>query len=162
MVLTWSKASKTCRQNGKQCRPWSGCSSRSSLIWVYTVCPELSVQKFMTITVLWKIDFHLKFWRCQRSVFTNYATSAFWLTMNYFGNVKKIQNLCSNRINLRVLFLCTKSILILMFLSFRTDTGQTQIRLLLKEQSDQDLCCLPFLLHLLGALLYGRAILFKY
>ena len=25
---------KRCRLNGKQCRPWSDCSSRSSLIWV--------------------------------------------------------------------------------------------------------------------------------
>ena len=33
--------SKRCRRNGKQCRPWSDCSSRSSLIWVCTVCPDL-------------------------------------------------------------------------------------------------------------------------
>ena len=51
-----------------------------------------------------------------------------------------------------------------MILSFRTDrsgqTVQTQIRLL--EQSDQGLHCLQFLLHLLGALLFGKAILFKF
>ena len=45
--------------------------------------------------------------------------------------------------------------------SFRTDTPwqtvQTQIRLLLEEQSDQGLHCLPFRLHLLDSLLYGRA-----
>ena len=34
---------------------------------------------------------------------------------------------------------------------------QTQIRLLLEEQSDQGLHCLPFLLHCLDSLLYGRA-----
>ena len=34
-----------CRGNCKQCRPWSDCSSRSSLIWVCTVCPDLSVRK---------------------------------------------------------------------------------------------------------------------
>ena len=43
------------------------------------------------------------------------------------------------------------------FLSFRTDvpgqTVQTQIRLLLEEQSDQGLHCLQFPLHLLDALL---------
>ena len=43
------------------------------------------------------------------------------------------------------------------FLSFRTDRSgqkvQTQIRLLLEEQSDQDLHCLQFPLHLLDALL---------
>ena len=47
------------------------------------------------------------------------------------------------------------------FLSFRTDksgqTVQTQIRLLLEEQSDQGLHCLPFRLHRLDSLLYGRA-----
>ena len=49
----------------------------------------------------------------------------------------------------------------LMVLSFRTDmpgqTVQTQIRLLLEEQSDQGLHCLPFRLHRLDSLLYGRA-----
>ena len=44
-----------------------------------------------------------------------------------------------------------------MILSFRTDmpgqTVQTQIRL----QSDQGLHCLPFRLHRLDSLLYGRA-----
>ena len=48
-----------------------------------------------------------------------------------------------------------------MILSFRTDmpgqTVQTQIRLLLEEQSDQGLHCLPFRLHRLDSLLYGRA-----
>ena len=48
-----------------------------------------------------------------------------------------------------------------MILSFRTDmpgqTVQTQIRLL-EEQSDQGLHCLPFRLHRLDSLLYGRAI----
>ena len=37
-------------------------------------------------------------------------------------------------------------------------TMQTQIRLLLEEQSDQGLHCLPFRLHRLDSLLYGRAI----
>ena len=51
-----------------------------------------------------------------------------------------------------------------MILSFQTDrpwqTVQTQIRLLL-EQSDQGLHCLQFWLHLLDALLFGKAILSK-
>ena len=46
-------------------------------------------------------------------------------------------------------------------LSFRTDkpgqTVQTQIRLLLEEQSDQGLHCLPFRLHRLDSLVYGKA-----
>ena len=49
-----------------------------------------------------------------------------------------------------------KSANTVMFLSFRTDrsgqTVQTQIRL-----SDQGLHCLPFRLHRLDSLLYGRA-----
>ena len=53
-----------------------------------------------------------------------------------------------------------------MILSFRTDrsgqTVQTQIRQLLEEQFDQCLDCLPFRLHLLNALLYGKAALFKF
>ena len=48
-----------------------------------------------------------------------------------------------------------------MILSFWTDrprqTVQTQIRLLLEEQSDQGLPCLPFRLHRSDSLLYGRA-----
>ena len=47
-------------------------------------------------------------------------------------------------------------------LSFWTDmpgqTVQTQIR----QQSDQGLHCLQFRLHLLNALLYSKAILFKF
>ena len=47
-----SNGSKRCRWNSKQCRLWSDCSSRSSLIWVYTVCPDLSVRKLRIITVI--------------------------------------------------------------------------------------------------------------
>ena len=51
-------------------------------------------------------------------------------------------------------------ILTVIILSFRTDssvqTVLTQIRLLLEEQSDQGLHCLPFRLHLLDALLYRQ------
>ena len=51
-------------------------------------------------------------------------------------------------------------------LSFRTDrswqTVQTQIRLLLKEQSDQGLHRLQFHLHPLDAFLYGKATLLKF
>ena len=53
-----------------------------------------------------------------------------------------------------------------MILSFWTDrpgqTVQTQIRLLQEEQSDQGLHCLQFWLHLLGALLFCKTILFKF
>ena len=53
-----------------------------------------------------------------------------------------------------------------MILSFQTDspgqTVQTQIRLRLEEPSDQGLHCLPFRLHVLDTLLYGKATLFKF
>ena len=53
-----------------------------------------------------------------------------------------------------------------MILSFQTDmseqTVQTQIRLLLEEQSHQGLHCLPFRLHRLDSLIDGRATLFKF
>ena len=42
---------KRCKQNNKQRRPWSDCSLRSSLIWVCTVCSDLSVPIFKIITV---------------------------------------------------------------------------------------------------------------
>ena len=38
--------------NSKQWRPSSDCSLRSSLIWVCTVCPDLSVWKLRVITVV--------------------------------------------------------------------------------------------------------------
>ena len=45
--------SKRCSLKGKQCRPRSDCSSsRSSLIWVCTVCSDLSVRKLRIITII--------------------------------------------------------------------------------------------------------------
>ena len=53
-----------------------------------------------------------------------------------------------------------------MTLSFRTDrpgqTVETQIRLLLQEQSDLGPHCLSFCLHLLDTLLYGKTTLRKF
>ena len=52
-----------------------------------------------------------------------------------------------------------------MVISFQTDnsgqTVQTQIRLLLEEQSDQGLHYLQYCLHLLDALLYGKTSFFE-
>ena len=77
--------------------------------------------------------------------------------ISVYGHVKK----CDQSVTLRVKnenFCYTVTVMIL---SFRTDrpgqTVQTQIRLLLEEQSDQGLHCLPFRLHRLDLLLYGRA-----
>ena len=47
-----------------------------------------------------------------------------------------------------------------MILYFRTNL--CKIRLLLEEQSDQGLHCLPFRLHLLDTQLYFKALLFKF
>ena len=62
-------------------------------------------------------------------------------------------------------FPCPWETATVMILSFRTDrpgqTVQTQIRLLLEEQSDQGLHCLPFRLHRLDSLVYGKATQFK-
>ena len=44
MDFHWISANKRCRGNHKQCRLWS-----SSLIWVCTVCPDLSVRKLRKI-----------------------------------------------------------------------------------------------------------------
>ena len=53
-----------------------------------------------------------------------------------------------------------------MILNFRTDrfgqTVQTQIRLLLEEQSDQGLRCLLFHLHVFDKISSGFASLFKF
>ena len=43
--------SKWCKWNSIQCRLRSDCSSRSSLILVCTVCPDLSAGKLRVITV---------------------------------------------------------------------------------------------------------------
>ena len=66
----------------------------------------------------------------------------------------------------KLLLLCKiggSSLFIIMILSFQIlMSGQkvlTQIRLLL---ADQGLHCLPFCLHLLDPLLYGKAALFKF
>ena len=60
----------------------------------------------------------------------------------------------------------SNTLLTVMFLSFRTDWSgqivQTQIRLLLEEQSDQGLHCLQYCLHLFDALLYGKTSLFEF
>ena len=53
------------------------------------------------------------------------------------------------------------TVVTVMILSFQTDmpgqTVQTQIRLLLEEQSVQGPHCLPFRLHRLDPLLYSKA-----
>ena len=51
MLLAKNHASKRCKRNGKQYRPWSDWSSRSTLTWIYTVGSVLPVQKLRIITV---------------------------------------------------------------------------------------------------------------
>ena len=59
-----------------------------------------------------------------------------------------------------------KSSITVMILNFRTDrsgqTVQTQIRLLLQEQSDQGLHCLLFHLHFFDKIPSGMASLFEF
>ena len=63
--------------NGKQYRPWSDCSFRSSLIWDYTVCiwyfiSNFCVQNFRTFTVymyLQKKHIMGTLWKCPNVVF---------------------------------------------------------------------------------------------
>ena len=59
-----------------------------------------------------------------------------------------------------------RMLLTVMTLSFRTDrygqTVQTQIRLLVEEQSDQRLHCLPFHFHNFDKISQGLASLFEF
>ena len=48
IILLQSNGFKRCRLVSKQSRPWSD-SSRSSLIWVYTVCLDLSVENLWSL-----------------------------------------------------------------------------------------------------------------
>ena len=63
MALPQSNVSKRCGRNGKQCRPRSDCS----LIWVYSVCPDLSVRKLRTITVILKVELEPLIFICKRN-----------------------------------------------------------------------------------------------
>ena len=49
-VLSMSVMSSMCHENGKQCRLWSNCSLRSSLIRVYTVCWGFCVCRIQVCT----------------------------------------------------------------------------------------------------------------
>ena len=68
-------------------------------------------------------------------------------------------NLCYYGESMEIILQCT-----VMTLSFWTDWSwqivQTQIRLLLEEQSDQGFHYLQYCLHLLDALLYGKTSFF--
>ena len=48
----WIFCPKDANEIVNKWRPWSDCSSRSSLIWVCTVSPDLSVQKLRVIPVI--------------------------------------------------------------------------------------------------------------
>ena len=52
---------------------------------------------------------------------------------------------------------CPTVMILSLWTNMPRQTVQTEIRLLLEEQSDQGLHCLPFRLSLLDSLLYGRA-----
>ena len=46
--------------DGMQCRPWLDYSSRSSLIWVYIVCSDLSVQNLGTLQYVMRESYYAK------------------------------------------------------------------------------------------------------
>ena len=86
----------------------------------------------------------------------------YW-TLLYISLTVKQKKMKKNKnfMYLRHIIFCIFLHSTVMILSFRTDrpgqTVQTQIRLLLEEQSDQGLHCLPFRLHRLDSLVYGKA-----
>ena len=82
MTLLLSHASKRCRRNCKQCRPWWDCSSRNSLIWVSTVCPDLSVQKLRIIMVSIDLVFNFSFWAASSEFVSSSIPSWQTLTAN--------------------------------------------------------------------------------
>ena len=55
LVSPQGNVSKRCRQNGKRCRLWSNCSF-CSLIWVCTVCPDLSFRKLTVMFLSFRTD----------------------------------------------------------------------------------------------------------
>ena len=63
-VLFYYRERAPMQTEWQQCRPWSDCSPRGSLIWVYTVCPDLPIRKLRIITVRhneWKtVDYSSK------------------------------------------------------------------------------------------------------
>ena len=88
-------------------------------------------------------------------------------SIRLFSHIKTLHNTCTKR----SIYYSPKPKLLARFLHvpvkilcIGTDrsqqTVQTKIRLLLKKQSDQDLHCLPFFLHLLEALLQCKIKLF--
>ena len=99
----------------------------------------------------------------QFSVDVKWHVKTVFLTFFQRASLAEIQG---KRVWAQTLCFVQKVVSTLMILSFRTDrpgqTVQTQIRLLLEEQSDQSLHCLPFHLHRLDSILYDRATQFKF
>ena len=67
----------------QQYRPWSDCCSsfRSSQIWFYRVCSDLSVQTLRIITVIWLIDSRGYFmWKVnpEWQSFTHFCSYLLW------------------------------------------------------------------------------------
>ena len=56
-----SNVLKKCWRNGKLGNPWSDRSSRSSLIWVYSICLDLLVQKLGSIWYSFLFSERVKF-----------------------------------------------------------------------------------------------------
>ena len=92
-VFPWN-FSERCRWNGKQCRPWSDCSTyRNSLIWVCSVCQVMSVEKFRTITVLLVLIIFVVYvvWKtcfCQTYVLKNFIFKYLFFTLWLYMHIE--------------------------------------------------------------------------
>ena len=76
-----------------------------------------------------------------------------------------VENICDEPMHLKKALVLDVNIYTVIILNIGTDrseqTVQTQIRLLLMEQSDQGLLCLLFCLHLLNTILHCKIQLFQ-
>ena len=138
----------------KQCRLWSDCAPRGA-VWFESLFEEQSDLS-----------------RSLRSSDLSHSlrSSLIWVTpwgAVWFESLLEEQSDLSHSLRSSLIWVyetCQGGVIpylnTVMILSFRTNmpgqTVQTQIRLLLEEQSDQDLHCLPFRMHYLDSLLYGR------
>ena len=76
----------------------------------------------------------------------------------FLGTDKRLGVLIIQSLSVDLCICLLNTVMILSFwIDMAVQTVQTQIRLLLEEQSDQGLQCLPFRLHRLDSFLYGTA-----
>ena len=115
----------------------------------------------MLFLPIFRLSAHICGYKCfQIELSRGYDYAAF------HDDIKKLYDMAGVK-NEHTVFLFTDTqVYTVMILNFRTDrsgqTVQTQIRLLLEEQSDQGLHCLQFHLHLFVEIPSGLASLFDF